>query len=309
MLRGYPVVMAALALGACQEPHLQHGLSRLAGSEAGPSCGTITYQGCCSGDKLVYCAGGKLQIKACGPAAKCGWNATFALYACGPTDAGDPSGKVPRVCPVGDGGLPDGPAPDAPVLTDAIKPEGGCGGLGYVGCCAGQNLLFCSGGKVFSQSCAPKPYCGWDAKSSRYDCGTGGGADPSKTHPKSCSAVVGDAGIPDLVTDLGIKDQQIPLDLSFDAASDQSAGKDGFTTLEGSSSESSKETSAQADSDHVDTSGLDAAVLDTAKTEDTGEVVAGGGGGCGSCEIASGAGRLDPLPWLLLLLSLLWRRR
>jgi len=288
------LLLAALTVWACQQQpgaH-RHALALAeAGAEAGPGCGSITYQGCCSGQSLVYCAApGILQAKACAPL-QCGWNGTFGIYACGTTAGQDPSGKLPRSCPVADAGLPDAApldaAPDAPSSADA-KPDAGCGSLGYVGCCAGQTLLFCSGGQVLSQACGGG--CGWNAAKGLYDCGTSGGGDPTGIFPKSCAVVMGDAGIPDLGADQAGVDQSAAADLSTDladAALDQVASKDGFTTSEGAPQ---PEASVTRDGNPPETSGLDASGLDAVKQGDSGQLVPGGGGGC-SCRVAGDTAR------------------
>jgi MYXO-CTERM domain-containing protein len=279
-----------------------------AGVEAGPGCGPITYKGCCSGQSLIYCSTpGTLTLKSCSPQ-QCGWNTTFGIYACGGTSAADPSGTLPRPCPATDAGLPDAPPPDAavdaPVGADA-QADAGCGALGYVGCCSGQLLLFCSGGQVLSQACGGG--CGWNVAKGLYDCGTSGGSDPAGVFPKSCAAVLGDAGIPDLGVDLALPDASADSagDLAGDSAWDQTVTKDGFTTSEGAPS---PEASTPRDSAAKETSGLDAAGLDAVQQVDSGQLVPGGGGGC-SCQSGAGGGGAPQLSMLLFALGLWLRRR
>ena len=68
-------------------------------SGTGPSCGTIKSQGCCDGNKVKYCASGKLNTKTCtGAKPKCGWDSTKKYYTCGTTGKVDPAGKYPMKC-------------------------------------------------------------------------------------------------------------------------------------------------------------------------------------------------------------------
>jgi MYXO-CTERM domain-containing protein len=311
------LVLPLLVLCACQqdmagEEVMQPGERRRAlalaeaGVEAGPGCGTITYKGCCSGQSLVYCAAaGTLTLKSCG-SQQCGWNATFGIYACGTSSAADPSGTLPRSCPATDAGLPDAAPTDAPVDAPTgadAQADAGCGALGYVGCCSAQLLLFCSGGQVLSQSCAGG--CGWNAAKGLYDCGTSGGSDPKGVFPKSCAAVMGDAGIPDLGVDLALADasSDSAADLAGDTAQDQTVTKDGFTTSEGAPN---PEASTPIDGAPREMSGLDAAGLDVVKQSDSGQLIPGGGGGC-TCQ--AGGGGTPQLAPLLLVLGLWLRRR
>jgi MYXO-CTERM domain-containing protein len=194
--RSQSLAIAVLVLGGsgCVESPPTRSVARaLGGTDAGPGCGAITYQGCCTGETaqvLHYCAGGKLVSQPCGPPGRCGWDKANSLYACGASDGADPSGKLPRACPSADGGQHDAlPVPDA-----TGQDLSSCGALGYVGCCSGSTLFFCAGGKVLTLSCATSPLCGWNGGGGFYDCGTAGQSDPSGKHPIVCAMPLSDAG-------------------------------------------------------------------------------------------------------------------
>lgn len=182
-------LLEALLLEGCVDPRPTRGLARALGAPDGATgCGAITYQGCCTGQTLHYCAGGKRVSQLCSPPGTCGWDKFSSLYTCGAADGVDPSGKVPRACPLLDGGQPDAPKP-----PDASKQDlSGCGGVSYVGCCSGSVLQFCAGGNVLTLSCASSQ-CGWNPSGGFYDCGTAGQADPSGKHPKTCANPLADA--------------------------------------------------------------------------------------------------------------------
>lgn len=64
-----------------------------------PTCGPVTFQGCCAGTLLKFCELGVLVEVECSPDT-CGWFPDFGdgLYACG-EQGEDPSGNVPLDCP------------------------------------------------------------------------------------------------------------------------------------------------------------------------------------------------------------------
>ena len=113
--------------------------------------------------------------------------------------------------PPTDGSVTDGPAADGPAVdagqqdastSDVAAPadiklapdSGGCGAMTQQGCCDGSSLWYCEAGKVKTINCGYNPKCGWDAKASVYDCGTGGTSDPAGKHPMPCASLV-DGGV------------------------------------------------------------------------------------------------------------------
>ncbi len=63
---------------------------------------------------------------------------------------------------------------------------GGCGTISYEGCCDGQVVTYCEEGQLKTIDCNENPSCGWSSEYGYYDCGTGGGADPSGANPIVC---------------------------------------------------------------------------------------------------------------------------
>jgi MYXO-CTERM domain-containing protein len=77
----------------------------------------------------------------------------------------------------------------------AADASAACAGVGYVGCCLGDTLRYCSAGKLWDKSCAAAgQHCGWDSLFSVYGCGSSATADPSGKNPRACPA--SDAGAP-----------------------------------------------------------------------------------------------------------------
>ena len=120
---------------------------------SGDACGGITYEGCCDGDLLQYCADGELGAMDCTAESAdniCGWFAGDASnpagYYCGPagavSPAGDPTGTFPLACPG---------ATCTPDCAGKACGDDGCGGA--CGTCAGG--LVCAEG-----ACACQPDCG-----------------------------------------------------------------------------------------------------------------------------------------------------
>ena len=101
-----------------------------AGADGGPGCGTVTTEGCCVGQTLVYCQkqSGRLKTISCALNPSCGWHPGGQLYDCGTQGKADPAGKYPRACPStlpGDLSL-DGPAvPDRALVDHSIVELGG----------------------------------------------------------------------------------------------------------------------------------------------------------------------------------------
>jgi len=142
--------------------------------------------GCCDGDTVIFCKGGKVYQASCASKPKCGWSASQNHYACGTNGAKDPGGKPKSCMPVSDGGPP--PLPDG---------MGGpsCGKVTSQGCCDGFILHRCDNKVSIIQDCSSKSLqCGWDSIKSRYACGPTPGKDPSGKYPISCKGMLPDGG-------------------------------------------------------------------------------------------------------------------
>jgi len=61
-----------------------------------PGCNGITFEGCCQGNKLVYCTGEEMVSTSCSDS--CGWDDSSEWYECG-SEGEDPSGQFPYACP------------------------------------------------------------------------------------------------------------------------------------------------------------------------------------------------------------------
>jgi len=61
-------------------------------------CGSVSYEGCCSGSTLKYCSDGELVTMSCASSPSCGWSSSGGLYDCGTTGGSDPSGLNPKSC-------------------------------------------------------------------------------------------------------------------------------------------------------------------------------------------------------------------
>ena len=61
-----------------------------------------------------------------------------------------------------------------------------CGSLTEAGCCEGNILRYCDGGRVSQLNCAERPACGWNPRRATYYCQTNGSADPSGAVPIQC---------------------------------------------------------------------------------------------------------------------------
>jgi agmatine deiminase len=158
-------------------------------SSAAADCGLVAYQGCCDGNTLWFCDPAKgLLSSNCAFEPSCGWDKLKGFYDCGTSGNADPAGAYPLSCAglFGDGGpaKSDVLHETAPSGDSATDP---CGTLSSVGCCDGDTLQYCAGGKLQLLSCAKNPKCGWDSKNGWYDCGTSGESDPSGTSSKVCS--------------------------------------------------------------------------------------------------------------------------
>ena len=163
-------------------------------------CGNISAKGCCDGDTLKYCNGGKLAAENCATNPKCGWDTTKSWYACGTTGTADPAAKYVKNCGV----LTDAPLPDSGPDQAPKLDKGGsaaCGSVTYAGCCKGETVYYCDKGVLKNIDCSKSttaPKCSWSAANSFYDCGTTGTADPSGKNPQKCTGTFPDQGAPKL---------------------------------------------------------------------------------------------------------------
>ena len=159
------------------------------------ACKIIGNTGCCKGEVLWWCAsGGQLESRHCTAwgAPHCGWSSAGKKYDCNTAGASDPSGKYDQQCML---------AAENAWLPDAGGPANTCGGITNEGCCAGNVLKYCDGGKLEVMDCALNPTCGWLANGQQYDCGTAGKSDPRGTHKKTCPGATPVDGVPDVGRD------------------------------------------------------------------------------------------------------------
>ncbi len=149
----------------------------------GDDCGGITYEGCCDGDLLMYCADGELGTMDCTAETAgnvCGWFAGDAGnpqgYYCGPAGAvnpaGDPTGTFPLACPG---------AACTPDCAGKTCGDDGCGGV--CGTCAGG--LTCQDGGCVCQPDCEAQQCGDDG------CGDLCGACPADWYCDQGACVAG----------------------------------------------------------------------------------------------------------------------
>ena len=291
-------------LAAACEPSASSPIRRpLSTPDGGPGCGTVPYEGCCIGQSLAYCAGTQVMAKPCDVTHPCGWSVAFGMYTCGGGVPADPSGTFARDCNV-DLGVPSS---DAPAPADAQPSDGaGCGPLGLAGCCEGEVVYFCSGSQVLSLDCSGQPSCGWNGASGYYDCNTSGAPETSGAHPMSCSAVLGDSGVPldsgggDAPPDLGVGD----LALDVGDASSRDIEVPGDARPRDAAGDGAAEVGAGEGGIGLDASGLDVSGLDG------GEIKPSGGGGCSGCAVRRSPGAPSGGLWLTLgLLALALARR
>lgn len=110
------------------------------GGSSGSDCGSVTFEGECSGDTLQYCNNGTLVSSDCSnQGLTCGYNAQAGYYD----------------CVAGSGG----------------SGTSGCGSVTTEGECTGDTLQYCDGSEVQTIACADYgKSCGWNAAQSYYDC-------------------------------------------------------------------------------------------------------------------------------------------
>jgi hypothetical protein len=156
-------------------------------------CGDVLFQGCCSGDTVLWCDNGVLWFMDCStqldPAKKkCGWNDSLGgFYDCTDSAAKGPD-QFPYYCEgpcvpscagkqCGDdgcggscGGCPAGTECKAFVCKGS---QSECGGYSQKPACQGDTAVWCEKGQVFFQDCTqlgPFFKCGWVADLFVYGC-------------------------------------------------------------------------------------------------------------------------------------------
>ena len=106
-------------------------------------CGAVGFEGCCDGERLLFCEGGMLCAWDCAGFPHCGWNGILGYYDCGTPGQDDPNGLYPAKCPTGGSDV--------------------CGGLDGRGCCDGASVHWCDGNAVHEIDCsknATRSVCG-----------------------------------------------------------------------------------------------------------------------------------------------------
>jgi len=89
-------------------------------------CGWVSFEGCCDGERLLFCEGGMLCARDCAGFPHCGWNGTMGYYDCGTAGQDDPVGMFPAACPAGGRGVTDavtGPGGDGVDLDAVTVPD------------------------------------------------------------------------------------------------------------------------------------------------------------------------------------------
>ena len=80
--------------GNCEPSELcENGFCVLAG------CQGLTWEGCCDGEILRFCANDQPYVNDCSAAPHCGWNPSTGFYGCNMVGDEDPAGEHPIACP------------------------------------------------------------------------------------------------------------------------------------------------------------------------------------------------------------------
>jgi len=136
-------------------------------------CGAVSFEGCCDGERLLFCEGGMLCARDCAGLPHCGWDTVLGYYDCGTPGQDDPAGLHDPDCPTG--------GPEV------------CGGLDGRGCCDGAVVRWCDGKAVHEIDCsqnATRSVCGM--REGVADC-----AEPGAPAAPACG---GGGGVTDVVT-------------------------------------------------------------------------------------------------------------
>lgn len=103
--------------------------------ESNDPCGGISFEGCCDGQILKYCAEGKVYTENCAGKPQCGWKFNSQYYDCGTSGNADPSGNFPKAC----SGV------CTPACGNKVCGSDGCGGS----CGNCQPGFYCTNGVCF----------------------------------------------------------------------------------------------------------------------------------------------------------------
>jgi plastocyanin len=161
-------------------------------------CQGVTFEGCCNGELLTWCATTTLETMDCGGG--CGWDPEIGEYNCGTDGGDDPTGAFPKTCAFdctpdcseascgSDGcGGSCGICTHGKLCVDGACAEDPCQGVTFEGCCDGEVAVWCEDGELSEYDCdqAGEPSCGW-VPDLGYYCDSDGGIDPSGELPKAC---------------------------------------------------------------------------------------------------------------------------
>jgi len=120
-------------------------------SEPSSNCGSVTYEGECSGEVLQYCDNGTLTTVDCSDQGRqCEFNSQSGFYDCVVSGSGS--------------GGSAGSSGDPPATDE-------CGTVTTEGECSGDVLSYCSSGSLVTLDCAASGQgCGWDYSNYYYNC-------------------------------------------------------------------------------------------------------------------------------------------
>ena len=165
-------------------------------------CGGMTFEGCCDGERLLFCEGGMLCARDCAGFPHCGWSETLGYYDCGTPGQDDPTGLHSAKCPSAG--------------SDA------CGGLDGRGCCDGATVRWCDGNAVHEIDCSQN--------GTRSICGLREGVADCSEPGASTAPPCGGGGLSDVET--GGSDGG-PIDLDAVTVPDLSGAPSSCSTIQG----------------------------------------------------------------------------
>jgi len=155
-------------------------------------CGDIGFEGCCTGDTVLWCDNGVLWYMDCSGLVNpdqqfCGWNEALGFYDCIDEPLAGPD-AYPYYCEgpcvpdcsnkqCGNDGC-GGDCGDCPAGTECENSvckgeQGDCGGYSEEPACQGETVVWCEDGQVFFQDCkklGPYYECGWVPDLFVYGC-------------------------------------------------------------------------------------------------------------------------------------------
>lgn len=159
----------------------------------GDACGSESYEGRCEGDTAVWCDGGRVARFDCRGrlSAGCGWVDAETGYFCRPDDGGAPAPQPqpepqpqpqpepqpqpqpepqPDPVPQPEPDPQPEPGPD-PQPEPAPEPDDPCGGLDYLGRCAGDVAEWCDDDRIRQHDCGSQGMtCGYIDDQVGYFC-------------------------------------------------------------------------------------------------------------------------------------------